>query len=383
MSYDTIIVGLGTFGSAAAAALAARGRRVLGLEQFGIPNARGSHHGHSRVFRTAYFEHPDYVPLLQTSHRAWVELDRREGGGLFFQTGAIYAGPSGCMTIEGALGSARAHGLDAGLVSEGQVRSRWPQFRQPQGFDVLWESCAGVIVPELAVSAFARGALSNGAELRGHEPVLGWSADDDGVRVRTDRGEYRAGSLVFAAGAWSERVIRDLGVPLQVARQVLAWYWPRRPELFQMPRHPVWAVENEQGLFHYGFPMLSSWPGMKVALHGHGPTVDPDLVGAGPLPGDEAQTREAVRRYFPDADGPLLSLCACLYTNSPDGHFVLDLHPEHRNVAIMCGSSGHGFKFAPVIGEVLADLAIHGSTSHPVGFLGLARFGGASGGSKA
>ncbi|HLO42120.1 MAG TPA: N-methyl-L-tryptophan oxidase [Phycisphaerales bacterium] len=376
--YDTIVLGLGTFGSAAAAELAQRGKKVLGLERFSIPHMLGSHHGHSRVFRTAYFEHPDYVPLLRTAHKRWIELDRKKGGGVFHQTGALYAGPKGCRTIEGAMLSAKQHRLDVQRLSPRDLEQRYPQIRVPEGFDALWETCAGMIVPEMAVSLMAREAMAKGAELHGHEPVLEWHADRSGVRVTTAKATYEAGSLVIAAGAWSGQFLRELlakaGLKLKVTRQSLAWYWPRRPALFGMTAFPVWAIENEQGLFHYGFPMQNSPPGLKIALHREGPTLDPDSPDRSARPEDEAETREALRRYFPDADGPLLSLSTCLYTNSPDGHPVVDLHPEHPNVSFITGCSGHGFKFAPVFGEVLADLAMHGKTDHGVGFLGLKRF---------
>lgn len=358
---------------------------MLGLEQFGIPNARGSHHGHSRVFRTAYFEHADYVPLLRRAHERWVEMDRRVGGGVYFETGALYAGPRGCVTVEGAMKSARTHGLEAQRLESAEVKRRYPQFALPEGFEAIHEARAGFLVPEVAVSAYARAAMGSGAELRGHEAVIGWSADDKGVRVRTARGEYEAGNLIITAGAWAGKVIADLGVQLRITRQVMAWYWPRVPELFEMPGHLVWAIENERGQLHYGFPMqrgASPGPGLKIALHEPGAVVDPDtvdrsavMVGVGVGADDEEQTRGALRRYFPQGDGPLLSMAVCLYANSPDGHLIIDRHPRHPNVAIACGSSGHGFKFAPVFGEILADLAMHGGTVHRAGFLGLGRFG--------
>lgn len=374
MRYDAVILGLGSFGSAAAAELASRGKRVLGLERFSIPHAQGSHHGHSRVFRTAYFEHPDYVPLLRHAHRKWIDLDRRRGGGIFHQTGALYAGPRGCVTIEGAAESARLHRLDVQRLTPADVSGRFKSFRLPPSFDAIWETAAGMIVPEAAVGAFARDALTKGADLRGHEAVLEWSADSSGVTVRTQRDVYLADFLIIAAGAWSSRVVADLGIPLRVTRQVMAWYWPRRPALFGSPAFPVWAIESEDGRFHYGFPMVQHPPGLKIALHAHGDLVDPDDPDRSPRPADEDQTRDALRRFLPDADGPLLSLAVCRYTNSPDGHLILDRHPIHPNVAIVCGCSGHGFKFAPVVGEILADLATAGGTAHRIGFLGLSRF---------
>ncbi|MCK6476403.1 MAG: N-methyl-L-tryptophan oxidase [Phycisphaerales bacterium] len=377
--YDVIVLGLGTFGAAAAAELTARGKKVLGLEQFSIPHAMGSHHGHSRVFRTAYFEHPDYVPLLRQAHKRWIEMDRKRGGGLFFQTGALYAGPRGCSTVDGALESARRHRLDAHRLTPSDLAARFPQFHLPQGFEAMWESCAGYIAPEHAVSWMVREALNGGADLRGHEKVFDWAADGSGVVVHTQRGVFHARSLVITAGAWSSQVLKNLHVPLTVTRQVLAWYWPRRPAIFSAPAFPVWAIENEEGLFHYGFPMTPSPLGVKIALHKPGVAIDPDSVDRFTRSGDEAQTRAALGRYLPDADGQLLALSVCLYTNSPDGHFIIDRHPAHPNVSFICGCSGHGFKFAPVVGEILADLSTTGQTAHSIGFLGLSRLAGRKG----
>ncbi len=375
MPYDTIIIGLGAFGSAAAAELSIRGKKVLGLDQFSIPNAMGSHHGHSRIFRTAYFEHPDYVPLLRHAHKRWIELDRKRGGGLFVQTGALYAGPRGCRTIEGAMQSAKQHRLDAQRLARGELNHRFPQIKIPESFDAVWESCAGLIVPEFAVSIFVREAMTHGAELHGHEGVLEWSASPQGVQVRTTKGTYEAASLIITAGAWASGVLQGLKIPLRVTRQVQAWYWPKRPALFGMPGFPVWGFENEEGHFHYGFPMQASPPGFKIALHNTGETIDPTSPDRSARPGDEAQTRAALKRYFPDADGSLLALTTCLYTNSLDEHPILDLHPQHRNVAFLCGCSGHGFKFAPVFGEILADLVTQGKTEHKSQFLTASRFG--------
>lgn len=374
VAYDTIILGLGTFGTAAAAELASRGKKVLGLEQYSIPHNFGSHHGHTRAFRTAYFEHPSYVPLLRHAHRRWIELDRKRGGGLFFQTGALYAGQKNSTLIEGVQQSAKVHRLDVQRLLPKEVTQRFPQFRMPEGFEAIWETAAGFIVPELAVSMFARDALTRSAEFHGHEQALEWSSDGTKVQVRTAVATYEAASLVIAGGAWSQGLLPSLQVPLKVTRQALAWYWPKRPAQFGMPAFPVWGVEDEKGDFYYGFPVQPAPPGIKIALHRQGPVTDPNVTERKVLPEDERDTRAALRRFFPDAEGPLLSIATCLYTNSPDGHPVIDLHPAHKNVAFIAGCSGHGFKFAPVFGEILADLVTGGKTAHPAGFLGLSRF---------
>lgn len=377
--YDAIVIGLGTMGSAACAELARRGLRVLGLEQFDIPHALGSHHGRSRIFRLAYSEHPDYVPLLRRALAAWEALNAASGLEIFRRTGILYLGAPQSACIAGALDSARRHGLEHEPLDAHALRERYPQFTLPPGFTGVYEPTGGFIVPESAVAAFARLALASGAELRAREPVLEWRAEGSSLRVRTARGEHAADRLVVAGGAWTARLIRGLGVDLVVTRQVAGWVQPRMPALFEhaqpapTPAFPCWAMAAEDGHLYYGFPILPGWPGFKLARHWRGAPTDPDSVDRSVRPEDEEEFRACLRRYIPAADGPLLAASVCLYTNSPDGHFIIDRHPGHPNVVVACGFSGHGFKFAPVVGEVLADLAM-GRAPTGAEFLGLSRF---------
>ena len=371
--YDVIVVGVGAMGSAACYQLASRGARVLGLEQFDIPNARGSSHGQSRMIRMAYYEHPDYVPLLRRAYELWDEIEGVSGQKLLHITGGVYMGPPDGEVVAGSLQSARRHGLGHELLDRAALAGRFPQFRVPDDWQALYEDRAGFLLPERAVAAYAEAALRRGADLRGHEPLTAWRATDRGVVVATTRGEYEAERLVFCGGAWSGKLLADLGVPLVVTRQVLGWVWPRRPEWFEMGRLPVWAVEKPGGLY-YGFPMMPDSPGLKLADHSFGTPTDPDRVAREVTPEDEDTFRPALARYVPEADGPTLAVRVCLYTHSPDRHFVIDRHPAYDRVTVACGFSGHGFKFASVIGEVLADLATRGKTSLPASFLGLSRF---------
>ncbi len=372
--YDVIVVGLGAMGSAACHHLAARGVRVLGLEQFDIPHARGSSHGYSRFIRQAYFEHPDYVPLLQRSYQLWDELEAVSGQKLLHRTGGLYMGRPDAEAIAGSLSSFIQHKLPHEVLTRQQVAERYPQFHLPGDYIGLIEPEAGFLLPEKCIAAHVEVALRRGAELHGHEGVTAWDEQPDGVRVHTARGVYRADKLVFCGGAWSDRLVRDLGVPLLVTRQVLAWVWPRRPDAFALGRLPVWMIETGRGGQHYGFPMMPDNPGFKLALHRAATPTNPDTVTRDPLPGDEETYRPLLREFIPDADGQLLALRVCLYTNSPDGHFIIDRHPRHERVSVACGFSGHGFKFASVVGEVMADLAVRGKTDLPAAFLGLARF---------
>lgn len=379
--YDVIVIGVGTMGSAACDVLAARGMRVLGLERFDVPHAMGAHHGHSRMFRLAYFEHADYVPLLQRSLALWEGLNAASTLRPFVMTGGLYAGPDGCETVEKSAQAARLHGLQHRMLTHRDMAREFPQFGLPGSFTGMYEPTAGYVVPEVAVAVMAGRAIANGAEIHGRERVVAWESTASGVRVITERAEYRAGSLAVCCGAWTSRIVADLGVSLRVTRQVLGWVSPREPELFASGRFPCWAVEDEDHDVFYGFPMLPSNPGLKIARHVPGPTADPETLDrAGASEADEEDFREGLRRFLPRGDGPTLSMAVCMYTMSPDSHFIIDRHPKHENVVLACGFSGHGFKFAPVVGEILADLAVRGRTDLPAAFLGLRRFGIARGG---
>lgn len=381
-SPHTIILGLGAMGSASAYHLARRGVAVLGLEQFDIPHSRGSSHGHSRMIRQAYFEHPDYVPLLKRAYHLWDELEQESRQRLFVRTGGVYIGSADGKLVAGSRRAAEEHGLPHELLSRADLRARFPQFTVPEDFVGLFETAAGYLIPERVVGAHARLALEHGADLRAHERVESWSADAHGVHVTTSKGTYHAQHLVIAAGTWATRVVRDLGVEIRPTRQVLGWVWPREPAPFRLGTLPVWAIENADGSEHYGFPMDPDLPapGFKLAHHFPGAATDPDRnewTARTEHGEDEATFRHVLERTIPGANGRLLGIRVCMYENSPDSHFIIDRHPRHEHVTVACGFSGHGFKFSSVVGEVLADLATKGSTGHPIGFLRLGRFGGA------
>jgi len=372
--YDVIIIGLGAMGSSAADHLARRGVRVLGLEQHSIPHGLGSSHGYSRMIRQAYFEHPDYVPLILRAYENWFDLERRSGQELLTITSALYLGRAEGTLVGGALKAAKQHGLRHELLGLSEVRKRYPQFQVPDDYAGFVEPMAGFLRPERVIAAAAEQALRNGAELHGNEGALGWDAEGGTVRVRTERATYEGARLIVTAGAWTDRILRDLGAPLKVTRQTMGWFWPRTPDAFELGRFPCWSVEHDGGGIHYGFPMTAENPGFKIANHDQGEPTDPDRVDRSMRDEDEQDLRCAIERHIPAASGPLLAGRVCLYTNSPDGNFIIDRHPKHRHVALACGFSGHGFKFSSVVGEILADLATAGATKLPTGFLGLSRF---------
>jgi sarcosine oxidase len=325
------------------------------------------------MIRMAYYEHPNYVPLLKRAYELWGALETASGYKLLHITGGLYMGRPESTLIAGALAACKAHNLPHELWDHEQLARRFSQFSLPGDYQALYEQHAGMLIPERVMCAHAEQALQHGAELHGHEPVIDWNVGDRHAAVRTQRGTYTAERIVVTSGAWTGRLLSDLGIELTVTRQPLAWFWPRRPDLFSLGKFPVWFIETEHGHGHYGFPMLPDQPGMKIALHKPAERTDPDSVNRDMLPGDVDDLLLALKRHLPDAAGPLLAMRICLYTLSPDSHFIIDRHPRYPSVSLACGFSGHGFKFAGVVGEALADLATTGKTELPIDFLSLAR----------
>jgi sarcosine oxidase len=371
--YDVIVVGLGGMGSAAVAHLAERGQRVLGLEQFGRLHTHGSSHGHSRIIREAYFEAPQYVPLVQRGYTLWRELEQKSGRELLTITGGLNIGTPESEFVTGSLASARQHNLPYDYLSQPEVEQRFPGFRLSPDLVAVFEPNAGFLKPEDCIDAHLTLGERRGATLRFDEGVQAWSTEGDGVRVRTAAGEYTAARLVFAAGPWSAQVLRDLRLPLSVRRIVNIHVDPLQPDLYAPGRCPVYLFEVPEGEY-YGFPMLPG-QGVKIGRHDIGEITTPQEIRREVDPQEVEMLLDALGRYLPGAAGPVMVTLTCMYTDSPDGHFIIDRHPEHPNVVFGCGFSGHGYKFASVVGEVLADLATEGTTAHDIGFLSLARFG--------
>ena len=373
--YDVIVVGLGGMGSAAAANLAARGRSVLGLEQFTPAHDRGSSHGESRVIRQAYFEGVEYVPLLLHAYDLWDDLER-EDPGLFRRTGGLMIGAAGSLTVQGSVASAQAHGLAHEVLDAGDLRARFPQLRPADDDVALYEAAAGYVRPERTVALQLRRAARAGADLRFETPVRGWTADEDGVTVTTAAGEtFHADRLVVTSGSWAPTVLADLALPLVVERQVLYWFRTRTPVAFAPEVFPVFIWEQPDALQLYGFPALDGDDEVKVSFFRRGGPTDPDDLDREVHAEEVAVIADALRARVPDAAGEYVRGEACMYTTTPDEHFVISLHPRHPNVAVAAGFSGHGFKFTPVVGEILADLAETGTTRHPVDLFDPARFG--------
>jgi sarcosine oxidase len=379
MDYEVIVVGLGAMGSAAAYHLARSRKRVLGLDRFRPPHDQGSSHGRTRIIREAYFEHTLYVPLVRRAYELWAELEQASGRQLLLQTGGLMIGPPGGVLVTGAKRSAEDHKLAHELLSAAELRRRFPVFAPPDDFAAIWEPRAGILFPELAIQAHLELAERAGATLRYDEPILNWELDGQGVRVSTASNQYRAQHLLLSAGAWMSDLLADLLLPLRVERQVMCWFESRGngSELASSRRllqTPIFIWEHAPRRFFYGFPDLGD--GVKAAIHHEGEITRPELLRRDAQPEDIEAVKGLLARYLPQAAGPLRSAVVCMYTNTPDEHFILGHHPTCPQVLIASPCSGHGFKFSPVIGE-LASMMLEGrSPSFDLSLFAPERFAG-------
>jgi sarcosine oxidase len=370
--YDVIVIGIGGMGSATAYQLARRGQRVLGLERYNIPHEMGSSHGITRIIRLAYYEHPSYVPLLRRSYELWRELEKLAGTQVLHITGSIDAGPASERVFEGSRSSCEANGLPHEVLTSAEISRRFPGYKLPKETMAVHQPEGGFLRPEHSIVTHVQMAQRFGAEIHAREPVLGWEPIKNGVRVRTDHATYEANKLVISAGAWISKFYDGLKGVAVPERQVLAWLQPFKLELFAPERFPVFNLAVEDGRY-YGFPVYDV-PGFKFGRYHHlQENVDPDQFDRECYERDETMLRAFAARYFPDGAGPTMALRSCMFTNTPDEHFVLDLHPQLPQVCVASPCSGHGFKFCSVVGEIMADLAQHGETRHDISMFRLKR----------
>ncbi len=371
MSFDAIVVGLGGVGSAALYHLAAQGHRVLGLDTHPRGHFFGSSHGETRVIRLAYFEHPDYVPLLRQAYLGWAQLEAKTQQTLYLRTGALQVGPPGGEVVPGILASAQKYGLSVTQMDSKQVSTQFPGFVIPEGAEAVFEAEAGILRVEACVLAHLQAAEALGAKIITGAECLGYGPDGSGVWVQTTQGRYQAGALALAAGAWSGQLLARQNLPLVLVKKTQFWY-PSTPN-YWAPQAPVFLYELPEGIF-YGIPALSG-QGVKVAQHSDGQTIAQPVPPDAPVPPEEISAVDTfARKYLPYLPRPAQSSAGCMYTLTPDRHFIADLHPELSHGAYVAGLSGHGFKFAPVLGQVLADLTVRGQTALPVDFMSARRF---------
>jgi sarcosine oxidase len=375
LTYDVIVAGLGGMGSAAAYQLALRGKQVLGLEKHSPAHDRGSSHGRSRIIRQAYFEDAAYVPLLLRAYELWEQLEKETGRELMTLNGGLMIGRRDGELVAGSVESAEEHDLPYELLEAKEIQARFPAFVPDPETVALYEEKAGFVRPEETVKAHLDRATALGADLRFEETVLSWEASPSGVRVETPEGSYEAERLVIAPGAWAPRLLEDLALPLEVERQVMYWFEPTGGlGPFLPERFPIFIWEPDDGNMFYGFPAQDDDRGAKAAFfRAGGVPCDPETIDWEVREEEIKFIRGYLAEHVPSLAGRCLDARACMYTNTPDLHFVISLHPKLEQVVIACGFSGHGYKFASVVGEILADLATDGTTRHPIDLFSLDR----------
>ena len=380
--FDAVVVGVGGFGSSSLYHLAKHGSRVLGLDRFPAGHDQGSSHGDTRITRQAYFEHPDYVPLLLRSYDLWRELESESGRDLLTICGLLLSGPADGEAIPGSLTASREHGVAIESVAASDVRERFPGFEFPDGFDTVFEPGGGFLKVEDCVRTHVELACQHGARFHSDEPVVGWTSDGETVRVRTERGEYEAASLVITAGPWAADLLNgdqnqtspaeEIAGRLEVRRKSLLWNRVRSDAYNLENGGCGFLFEMPEGQF-YGFPSLDGQT-IKLSEHTGGEVViDPLHIDRSLRESDVNPLARFASEVLSDVEPAPIRHSICMYTLTPDSHFLIDRHPEHSNVWYGAGFSGHGFKFTSVIGEALAELAIEGRTDAPVGFLGAGR----------
>ncbi len=374
--YDCIVLGVGSMGASACYHLAARGQRVLGIEQFDVLHVYGAHSGQTRIIRKAYFEHPDYIPLLKRAYENWSALEAMTGEKIYYQTGLLYAAPAGHALTEQVKASAALYQIPLQTLTTAELNSVYPQFHLPADYTILLEPEAGFLDVGKAITRYAALAQSKGAQIHTGEKVLEWKQSGDIINVRTDAGSYQCYKLVITAGPWSEQLIPGIQGKLHITRQVLSWMQPAEPEKFSTSHFPCWMiVKPGTGGSYYGFPAMNAAevggpPGIKLAYHYPGKTTSPDTVDRNIHPEDLDHLVAFAKEYIPAAGETINDTATCLYSNSPDEHFIIDHLPDsNQQVAIAWGFSGHGFKFVSVVGEILADLVIEGETELNIDFL--------------
>jgi monomeric sarcosine oxidase len=355
--YDVIVLGTGGVGSAALYQLASRGLNVLGLDRFPPGHDRGSSHGETRMIRLSYFEHADYVPLLQRTYTLWDKLDPS----LLRRSGVYYVGREQGEVIQGVRQSASQHKLRIEEKNDAPPGG----FLIPADATTLFEPDAGLLPVEQCIKLHLSKAVALGAEHRWGDAVLGWEETDDSVSVSTDAAQFEADRLIIAAGSWAGEMLAGLGLPLRILRKHLHWF-----ETGDAHSDSGFFYELEHGQF-YGFPTEDGL--IKLGEHTGGEVIeDPLLASREPDPEDTARVADFVRDYLPGA-GRERRHAVCFYTMTPDGQFIVDRVPGSQRVAFAAGLSGHGFKFTPVLGEILADLVLEGRTDFEMDFLGLDR----------
>ena len=359
-------------GSATAYFLSKSGLKVIAFERFRVVHEMGSHSGSTRIIRHAYHESPDYVPLVLRSDQLWLELEKITTKQLLIRTGGMDLGPTEGTVVDQALLACRTHGLPYEHLNSKEILNRWPQFNIPENWHACFDPNMGFLLVDNCIAGYAEVARTLGAQIQEEEEVLSYDCDS-AIRICTNHGVYEVGKMVVCAGAWNYKLLSDLKLPLTIKRKALVWLQTEDPQNFVIGKFPIFLADTPVGLL-YGFP-IHGLPGLKIANHHDaGPPVDPDHVDRVFHAEDAKDAQDFAMRHLRGVTSNVLEGKICLYTLTPDEDFLIDFHPENRNIVLAAGFSGHGFKFAPVIGEILTDLIVHGATNHPISKFRLSRF---------
>ncbi|WP_156856384.1 N-methyl-L-tryptophan oxidase [Oceanobacillus sp. AG] len=379
--YDVIIAGAGSMGMAAGYYLARQGVKVLLIDAYDPPHDQGSHYGETRIIRHAYGEGREYVPLALRSQELWEELERKSHLKIFTQAGAMGFGPKGnAPFIDEAIASGKEHNLNIDFLSSTEITQRFPGLNLPDDYIGFYEENSGFLFSENCITAYKELAVHHGAKLSFQNPVIDIETSDKSVKVITENATFTGKKLIISAGAWSGTLSKKVGLklPLKTTRQPIAWF-EANEALFSLNNFPTFAAEvtsNDSSAMYYGFPSFGKC-GLKIGRHDFEEEIDPSTMNRefGSNISDEGHLRKFLDEFMPEASGELKKAAICIYTRTPDGHFIIDQHPEHSHVLIATGFSGHGFKFASVVGEILSQLAMTGETEHDISLFKMDRFG--------
>ncbi|TCZ79904.1 N-methyl-L-tryptophan oxidase [Paenibacillus albiflavus] len=373
-SYDVIVVGSGAMGMSAGAQLAAQGMRTLLIDAYDPPHTNGSHHGDTRLIRHAYSEGLTYVPLALRAHELWHDLEASTGIKLFNKTGVLSIGNAGTDAIQRKLASAEAFSLPVEKLSSEEMQYRWKGLKVPESAWGCLETDAGVLYSEACVHAYRQQAAAYGAEFLMNCRVIGIDPSEAGVKVTTAHETFYAHKCILTTGASIYKHCSSLQLPVRAIRKTVAWF-DAAEQLFASDRFPGFVVHESDGSEYYGFPSIDG-QGIKVGRHDTGVTIDPDepLVPFGSYEEDEAVIHNFMLRYMPSAAAFLKRGSVCKYEVTPDEDFIIQQHPVFPSLILAGGFSGHGFKFASVVGEIINQLASSGRTDHDIAKFSLARF---------
>ncbi len=374
IEYDVIVIGVGSMGSATCYYLAKSGLKVLGLEQFSLPHEKGSHTGESRFVRMAYFENPDYVPLLKQAYLNWEHLEEVSGKSLFHKTGIVYFGETDSVQTVGVRKSSKLYNLPIDLLTSEESKNRFSPFTIPEHYECLFEANAGYVQPELTIKTYVELAKNLGAEIKEEERLVRWEYREGHVHCSTPNGNYRAKKIIFTTGAWTERFVPQLQNTLRTTQQALMWYAPEHTDQFLKSKFSCWSITDPayDGMF-YGFPIVDEKkPTVKIAFHAPGIEIQPEQKAETASTDEMEALHFFLKKYMPSLQGSIQYTKNCLYSYSPDEDFIIDFIPDYnQSVLVACGFSGHGFKFVPMVGELLKDLVVKGKTELPVDFFKL------------